>query len=82
MNRPTSHGLSAAAGGAVDARLTELEIKASFAEDTIDRLNGVIVRQQAQIDALCREVAHLRQQPAGAYAPGLHGLRDDLPPRY
>ena len=81
MNRPTSHGLSAADGGAVDARLTELEIKASFAEDTIDRLNEVIVRQQAQIDALCREVANLRFEPS-AEAPALRSLRDELPPHF
>ena len=31
----------------VDARLTELEIKASLAEDTVDRLNEVVVAQQA-----------------------------------
>ena len=81
MNRPTPHGLSTAAGGAVDERLTELEIKASFAEDTIDRLNEVIVRQQAQIDALCREVANLRFEPA-AEAPALRSLRDELPPHF
>ena len=67
---------------AIEVRLTELEIKASFAEDTIDRLNEVIVRQQAQIDALLREVAHLRQQPSSADAPGSGSLRDELPPHY
>ena len=67
---------------AIEARLTELEIKASFAEDTIDRLNEVIVRQQAQIDALLREVAHLRQQPSSADTPGSGSLRDELPPHY
>jgi SlyX protein len=71
-----------AAAGAFEARLTELEIKASFAEDTIDRLNEVIVRQQTQIDALLREVAHLRQQGAGTDAPGFTSLRDELPPHY
>ena len=67
---------------AIESRLTELEIKASYAEDTIDRLNEVIVRQQAQIDALLREVAHLRQQPSSADAPGSGSLRDELPPHY
>lgn len=64
----------------VEARLTELEIKASYAEDTIDRLNEVIVRQQAQIDALLREMAHLRREPADVPAP--RSLRDELPPHY
>lgn len=43
----------------VDARLTELEIKASLAEDTVDRLNEVVIAQQARIDALVHEVARL-----------------------
>ena len=46
-----------------DQRLTELEIKASFAEDLIDQLDKVIVRQQQQIDALLREVAELKASP-------------------
>ncbi len=63
-------------------RLTELEIKASFAEDTLDRLNDVIVRQQAQIDSLIRELMQLRQQPTAAEASPARSLRDELPPHY
>lgn len=65
-----------------ERRLTELETQAAFAEDTLDRLNDVVVRQQGQIDALLRQVARLLQQgPAdGAAAP--RSLRDDLPPHY
>ena len=44
----------------VDRRLTDLEIKASFSEDLIDRLNEVLVQQQAQIERLQRELAALR----------------------
>ncbi len=66
-----------------DQRLTELEIKASFNEDAIDRLDQVIVRQQHQIDSLIREILQLRQQRStaeGASAP--RNLRDELPPHY
>jgi SlyX protein len=63
-------------------RLTELEIKASYVEDLLDRLNEVIVRQQAQIDLLMREVARLREQPQPADAPAFRSLRDELPPHY
>ena len=63
-----------------DDRLTELEIKASYAEDTLDRLNEVVVRQQQQIDLLLRELANLRQQ--GGTAPAIGSLRDELPPHY
>ncbi len=65
----------------VDARLTELEIKASFTEDLVDHLNQVIVRQQQQIDALLREVQQLRQQAPDA-GSGTRSLRDELPPHY
>ena len=67
---------------AIDARLTNLEIKASFAEDLVDHLNALVARQQNQIDLLMRELAALRQQgPAGE--PGApRNLRDELPPHY
>ncbi|MEP7102948.1 MAG: SlyX family protein [Burkholderiales bacterium] len=66
----------------LDQRLTDLEIKASFAEDLVDHLNRLVAQQQDQIDWLRREVAGLRQQaPAGE--PGTaHNLRDELPPHY
>ncbi len=63
-------------------RLTELEIKASFAEDTLDRLNDVIVRQQAQIDGLVRQVAQLRAQSQADEGSAFRSLHDDLPPHY
>ena len=66
-----------------ERRLTNLEIKASEAEDTLDRLNDVIVRQQGQIDRLLREVAQLRAQLARTEeASTLRSLRDELPPHY
>ena len=40
----------------MDARITELEIKISYAEDMIDELNRVVFRQQQQIDLLVGEV--------------------------
>lgn len=66
----------------LEQRLTDLEIKASFHEDLLDQLNLVIVRQQQQIDALVREVSHLRQQSAQAGSSGPSHARDELPPHY
>jgi predicted TPR repeat methyltransferase/uncharacterized coiled-coil protein SlyX len=66
----------------VEARLVELEIKASYAEDTLDQLNQVIVRQQQQIDALARELARWREQAAAATPDAARSLRDELPPHY
>jgi SlyX protein len=65
-----------------EARLTELEIKASYTEDTLDRLNAVVVRQQNQIDLLLRELAELKLNGAGADGAAPRSLRDELPPHY
>lgn len=65
-----------------DHRLTELEIKASYTEDLLDRLNEVVVRQQLQIDRLEREVAALRQQIDEAPTATFRSLRDELPPHF
>jgi SlyX protein len=71
MTRSTDH----------DARLTQLEIKACFMDDLLDRLDAVIVQQQAQIDRLTHEVQHLRQASADSM-PAARNLRDELPPHY
>jgi SlyX protein len=68
----------------VEVRLTELEIKATIAEDLVDRLNEIIVRQQEQIDLLMREVARLarRTEPSGDDVAPFRSLRDEIPPHY
>ena len=66
----------------VDRRLTDLEIKVSFTEDALDRLNDVVVRQQRQIDLLTRELSELRELRASDGAPAMRSLRDELPPHY
>ena len=63
-------------------RLNELEIKASFTEDLLDKLDQVVIRQQTQINALISEVLHLRQQAADPQAATQRNLRDELPPHY
>ncbi len=65
-----------------EARLTELEIKASFTEDLVDRLNEVIVAQQRQIERLMIEVSRLRQEADTADSGTFRSLRDELPPHY
>lgn len=68
---------------AIERRLTDLEIKASFNEDLVEHLNLTIARQQQQIDRLLRDLAQLQQQqaPEGGSA-GFRSLRDELPPHY
>ncbi len=65
-----------------DERLTRLEIKASFTDDLLDKLDAVIIRQQEQIDHLTREVQRLRHHGNGDTAPAPRNLRDELPPHY
>jgi len=66
----------------IERRLTALEIKASYGEDLLDRLNEIVARQQAQIDHLLREVAQWRRQAMSEDAPAPRSLRDELPPHY
>jgi SlyX protein len=66
----------------IKQRLTELEIKASFTEDLLDKLDQIVIRQQTQINALISEVLHLRQQAEEPQGPGQRNLRDELPPHY
>lgn len=65
-----------------DARLTNLEIKASFNEDLLDKLDQIVIRQQDQIDRLTRELVHLRQQTPEEGGTMARNLLDDLPPHY
>ena len=65
----------------LEQRITDLEIKLSFAEDTVEQLNAVVTRQQAQIDRLVLELVDLRDRAAAE--PGVaRTLRDELPPHY
>ena len=73
---------SQAPGTDTEQRLTELEIKASYADDLLDTLNQLVARQQALIDLLLREVGRLRQQGDPQAAPVVRNLRDELPPHY
>ncbi|MGE0332067.1 MAG: SlyX family protein [Ramlibacter sp.] len=67
---------------AIDNRLTELEIKASFTEDLVEQLNQVVIRQQQQIDLLVRELTDLKQQQRDSGSGEFRGLRDERPPPY
>ena len=66
----------------VDERITNLEIKASFTEDLLERLDAVIVRQQQQIDKLTREVADLKQAASNGATTEFRSLGGEPPPHY
>lgn len=67
---------------ALTQRLINLEIKASFAEDMLDKLDQVLVDQQAQIERLTRELQQLRQPAQADISATARNPRDDLPPHY
>lgn len=66
----------------MESRITELEIKISYAEDLIDELNRTIFRQQQQIDFLARELNALREQVQSAPPAQTPSLLDEIPPHY
>ena len=65
-----------------DHRLNDLEIKATYAEDLLDQLDKIIVRQQAQIDLLIREVSALKLPAVEPGMVSMRSVRDDLPPHF
>jgi SlyX protein len=69
-----------------DERLNELEIKLSFMDDMLEQLNQIIIRQQASLDLLARELSALKAQSPDATAPNWGDAtaraRDNLPPHY
>lgn len=65
---------------ALERRIEDLEVKASFTDDLLDQLNITIYRQQEQIDRLIQQLTQLRQQmPEGGGA--LHSS-EEMPPHY
>ncbi|MBP6156095.1 MAG: SlyX family protein [Polaromonas sp.] len=74
---PTENALNT-----LTARVEELEIKASFADDALDKLDQVIIRQQLQIDLLIKEITDLRQTQSQDSTSTPRNLRDELPPHF
>jgi len=67
----------------LEDRITELEIKASYAEDLLEQLNMTIYRQQQQIDSLTLQLTQLRDQvQSSRQEPAMRDPRDELPPHY
>lgn len=64
-----------------DERITNLEIKLSFTEDLIEKLNETVYKQQQQIEFLYRELKAIKEQ-ASSGSPGGSSLKDEIPPHY
>ncbi|ORU90704.1 MAG: SlyX protein [Cycloclasticus sp. symbiont of Poecilosclerida sp. M] len=46
----------------MDERITNLEVKVAFQEDTISQLDAVVCEQQRDIDTLKKQVRHLLER--------------------
>jgi len=66
----------------MEARINELEVKLSFAEDLLEQLNLTVFRQQQQIEGLQRELRALREQMLASLPAESRSLRDEIPPHY
>ena len=64
-----------------DDRITNLEIKLSFSEDLIEKLNETVYKQQQQIEFLYRELKAIKEQ-ASSTGSGGSSLKDEIPPHY
>jgi SlyX protein len=72
-NEPNEH---------VEKRLIELEMKLTLTEDTVERLNEIVVRQQEKIDLLLREVGRLARERGSGDEDQVREVRDEIPPHY
>ncbi|MEQ1591816.1 MAG: SlyX family protein [Thiobacillaceae bacterium] len=66
----------------METRLTELEIKYSYAEDLLEALNLTVYRQQEQIKSLEQQLALLTQQLDEMARSGPRASSAELPPHY
>ena len=62
-------------------RITNLEIKLSFTEDLIEKLNQIVYKQQQQIEFLYRELKSIKEQ-ANSSGSRSDSLKDEIPPHY
>jgi SlyX protein len=66
----------------MEPRITELEIKLSYAEDLLDGLNHTVFRQQERIERLERELRQLRELLLASQPNDQSDPRDEIPPHY
>lgn len=66
----------------MEARLIEIEIKLSYAEDTLEELNRTVFRQQEQIEQLQQLVIRLANQLSDLVPPERRETNEERPPHY
>lgn len=66
----------------MEARLIEIEVKLSYAEDALEELNKVVWRQQEQISRLENLVVQLAQRMQDLTPPEQGAPQEERPPHY
>ena len=66
----------------MESRISELEIKLSHCEDSIDELNRTIFRQQQQMDLLQAQLRELYRMAQVDGSIENRSPRDEIPPHY
>lgn len=68
----------------MEDRITELEMKVAFQDDTINQLDAVICKQQKQIDMLISRQKQLFDfaNDSAKDTKATSSLTDDIPPHY
>lgn len=66
----------------MEPRITDLEVRLTYQELTLEELNEVIVKQQAQIDVLQSQVEHLLAQLQAQNDQIATPTTDERPPHY
>ncbi|MFW1677985.1 SlyX family protein [Pontibacter sp. JAM-7] len=61
-------------------RITELETRIAFQEDTLDKLNQVIAQQELDLEKLTRMVQLMNQQLRTLVQDGNSVVNDTTPP--
>ena len=64
----------------MENRITELEIRLTHLEDTIDILDSSIINQQSQIDMLLLKISILEKKLKAAAESNIVDERDETPP--
>lgn len=64
----------------MEERLAELEIRVSFQDKALQELNEVVVRQQAQLDRVVRELLALKSRVHAATASNVATEAEETPP--
>ena len=67
---------------ALEARVTEVEIKLGFVDTLVDELNRTVYRQQQEIDQLREALLELRRQVEASAKESPGDGRQELPPHY